>query len=52
MSRLFFTASQKPGCSVSSIASRKCSRVGPVENQVGVTEMISVSGLNAVEIIQ
>src|SRR5918992_2213112 len=52
MMTLFLTASQKPGWSVESTASRKWSSVGLVENQVGVAEMISVSGLKAVEIIQ
>ena len=49
MIRLFFALSQKNG---RSNASRKCWSVGSVENQVGVRLLISISGLNAVEIIQ
>jgi hypothetical protein len=47
--RLFFTTSQKYG---RAMASRKCCNVGWIENHVGEDEWISVSGLNAVEIIQ
>ena len=50
--RLFFTASQNPGCSAGSMANRKWSSVGEVGSHVGVAPLISVSGLNAVVTIQ
>ena len=49
MIRLFLTVSQKNG---RAIASRKWSSVGEVGNHVGVSPLISSSGLKAVVTIQ